>query len=79
MSKQCHTNILISLVILIKFKGLGTVLSNRFKDHQTLKLSIKLTVLTKVIILSRSLLFVPKVVLLVIYQMHMQAQQQIDS
>ena len=43
-----------------------TVLSNGFKDHQTLKLSIKLAALIKVITLSKSLLFVPKVVPLVI-------------
>ena len=65
-------------VNLINLKGLETVLSNGFKDHQTLKVSIKLTALIKVITLSRSLLFVQKLVLLVIYQMHMQVQQQMD-
>ena len=53
-------------MILTKLKGLGTVLSNGFKNHQTLKLGIKLIALIKVITLSRSLLFVPKVVPLVI-------------
>ena len=76
-SKHCHTNVLTSQVILIKLKGLGTVLSNGFKDHQILKLSIKLTALKKVRRLSRSLRFVSKVVLLVIHQVHIQVQQQI--
>ena len=44
-------------MILIKLKGLVAVLGNAFKDHQTLKLSIKLTALIKVITPSRSLLF----------------------
>ena len=66
LSKHCHTNIFTSQVILTKLKGLGIVLSNGFKDHQTLKLSTKFTALIKVITLSRSLLFVPKVVPLVI-------------
>ena len=44
-------------MILIKLNGLGTVLSNGFKDHQTLKLSTKFTVLIKVITLSRNLFF----------------------
>ena len=53
--------------------------SNPKAQYQTYsKLSIKLTALIKVITLSRSLLFVPKVVPLVIYQTHMQVQQQID-
>ena len=44
-------------MILIKLKGSGTVLSNGFKDHQTLKLSTKFAVLIKVRTLSRSLFF----------------------
>ena len=44
----------------MKLKGLGTVLSNRFKDHQTLKINTKLIALVKVITLSRNFLFVPK-------------------
>ena len=49
-----------------KLKGLGTVLSNGFKEHQFLKVSIKVTALVKVIKLTRSLFFVPKVVPLII-------------
>ena len=76
LSKHCHTNILTSQVILMKFEGLGTVLSNGFKDHQTLKFSTKPITLIKAIALSRRLLFVPKVVPWAIYQMHMQVQEQ---
>ena len=47
-SQHCHANILTSQMILIKLKGFGTVLSNGFKDHQTLKLGTKLTELIKV-------------------------------
>ena len=55
-----------------KVEGIGTLLSDGCKNHQTLKLSIKLIALIQVITLSRSLLFVPKVVRLVTYRMHMQ-------
>ena len=51
LSQHCHTNILTSQVILIKLKELGPVMSNEFKDHQTLKLSTKPIALIKVITL----------------------------
>ena len=50
--------ILTCQVILIQLEGLGTVLSDGFIDHETLKLSTKFAALAKVITLSRSLLFV---------------------